>query len=112
MKPTRQVDESLFGVRATAQGILFVQPISCGTSVAIAGDFNRWSAEAGRMKRNDELGVYQICIPVPPGRHQYRLVVDGRWTADPYNPNQTTNPFGELNSVISVLADTPALQPA
>ena len=43
-----------------------------------------------------------LCIPVPPGRHCYRLVVDGRWCADSFNPGIEINPFGEHNSVVNV----------
>lgn len=95
---------SLFGARQTRSGTLFVQPLSLGDRVAIAGDFNGWAAIP--MKRNDQLGVYELCLPVPPGRRRYRLVVDDRWITDPFNEVSEPNPFGELNSVIEV-APTP-----
>jgi len=104
MKPQRSVDPDrrLLGVRVTPQGVLFVQPISLGRRVSIAGSFNNWSETSHVMRLNDELGVLELCIPIEPGNHQYRLVVDGHWTADTHNPDAEMNPFGELNSVISV----------
>jgi 1,4-alpha-glucan branching enzyme len=97
---------SLYGVRHTRSGTLFVQPLSLGDRIAIAGDFTGWATCP--MKRNDQLGVYELCLPVPPGRRQYRLVVDGRWITDPFNEIAEPNPFGELNSIIDV--DAPAAQ--
>lgn len=92
----------LYGVRNTRSGTLFVQPLSAGISLAIAGDFSGWTATP--MKRNEQLGVFELCLPLGPGRRRYRLVVDGRWSTDPYNDLSEPNPFGELNSIIEVPA--------
>ncbi len=92
----------LYGVRATSQGVLFVQPLSLGTTVAIAGSFNGWSPTATPMRRNQDAGTFETCLPLPPGEHQYRLVVDGVWQADPYNTAVQHNPFGEPNNLCSV----------
>jgi chromosome partitioning protein len=92
----------LLGARATRSGVLFVQPLGLGQRIAIAGDFNHWSETATVMNRNTNLGVHELCIPLPPGSHRYRLVIDGRWGTDPFNPITEPNPFGELNSVLWV----------
>ena len=73
------------------------------TKVGIAGDFNNWNPASTPMNKHQELGVWQACIDIPPGRYRYRLVVDGQWVKDPYNPATETNPFGELNSVLEVV---------
>jgi chromosome partitioning protein len=91
---------TLYGARTTRSGVLFVQPLSAGQSVAIAGDFNGWAACP--MRRNEQLGVYELCLPLPAGRRHYRLVVDGLWTVDPFNAISEPNPFGELNSIIDI----------
>jgi hypothetical protein len=57
------------------------------------------------MAPNDELGVWQACVQVPPGRYRYRWVVDGQWIQDQYNTYVESNPFGELNNVIEVDID-------
>ncbi len=92
----------LYGARQTEAGMLFVQPLDCANRVHIAGDFNNWSARDGAFKRNDALGVWELCVPLQPGRYRYRLVIDGRWTTDPHNTNVETNPFGELNNIVEV----------
>jgi chromosome partitioning protein len=92
----------VLGVRPTSRGMLFVQPLGEARSIAIAGEFNLWSADAHPMRRNDEAGVFERIIELPPGRHQYRLVIDGRWVADPHNPDRIHNTHGEPNSVVDV----------
>ena len=99
-------DRRILGVRITNQGVLFVQPASLGSTVAIAGSFNNWSTTTHVMHLNAELGVLELCVQIPAGTHQYRLVVDGHWTADPHNASAEVNPFGELNSVVTVQSNT------
>jgi chromosome partitioning protein len=92
----------IFGVTETSQGLLFVQPLSVGARVSVAGDFNGWSADSHVMTRNVGLGVWELCIKLPPGRHRYRIVMDGHWSADSYNDRSEPNPFGESNSIVEV----------
>jgi len=92
----------LFGIRETNQGILFVQPLASGQSVAVAGSFNNWSATSHVLRRNSTLGVWELCVRLPPGQIRYRLVIDGLWAADPYNDHCEPNPFGETDSVFTV----------
>ena len=92
----------LFGVRRTGEGLLFVQPIELGLDVRVAGDFNGWSPGSSPMRRNEAMGVHEVTVPVGQGQYRYRLVVDGRWLEDQFNPRREPNEFGELNSVIEV----------
>jgi chromosome partitioning protein len=92
----------LYGVRRTSRGMLFVQPGECGRAISIAGDFNGWSAHATPLRRNGELDVLEAVVPLPPGRYQYRLVIDGRWLPDSHNELRQINDYGELNSVVEV----------
>jgi chromosome partitioning protein len=94
--------EHLYGVRRTARGAVFVQPLSIGECIFVAGDFNGWSSTATPMRRNPALGVFEAVVDLAPGNHQYRLIVDGIWKADPYNGEQTINEHGEPNSVVTV----------
>ncbi|MDP7349166.1 MAG: glycogen-binding domain-containing protein, partial [Phycisphaeraceae bacterium] len=98
--------QTLYGVRVTRQGTLFVQPDADGVGkLSIAGDFNDWSHQATPMHRNDRLGIWEVCVPLAPGRYRYRLLVDGQWTSDPHNTYVETNPFGELNNIVEVGAE-------
>ncbi|MEX0775560.1 MAG: AAA family ATPase [Phycisphaeraceae bacterium] len=99
----------LYGVRQTSQGLLFVQPVGEAHTMAIAGEFNDWSAETHPMRLDERLGIWQTCLKINPGRYRYRLVVDGNWVHDPHNQTVETNPFGELNSIVEVGAHTEAI---
>lgn len=92
----------VFGVRVTAQGLLFVQPANGVRAMAVAGDFNLWNPALHPMRLDPQQGVWQACIPVAPGRYAYRLVMDGRWLHDPFNSYIQINPFGEFNSIVEV----------
>jgi chromosome partitioning protein len=106
--PRSTPERAVLGARSTNQGVLFVQPLGVGRQVAVAGDFNGWSTRANRLQADPSLGVHQGCVHLPPGRHRYRLVIDGRWSADPHNPVAEPNEFGEVNSVIVVTAPVAA----
>lgn len=96
---------ALYGVRMTNRGVLFVQPDGSETAaLAIAGDFNNWNPSQTPMTRDEKLGVWRACVVVPAGRYRYRLVRDGQWVQDPFNPTVESNPFGELNNLIEVTA--------
>jgi chromosome partitioning protein len=106
-KRSMRLDQKLskfHGVRITRQGVLFVQPDLAADQVQIAGDFNNWSPSATPMHRNGDLGVWETCVAIPPGRYRYRLVVDGRWVQDRYNDYVESNPFGELNNILEIEA--------
>lgn len=92
------------GVRVTRQGVLFLQAAGLGQSLAIAGDFNGWNPATAPMRLNRDAGVFECLVKLPPGRHAYRLVVDGRWINDPHNPVTELNPFNEPNSIVTVAA--------
>lgn len=93
----------VYGVRQTANGVLFVQPASLARkSLAVVGDFNYWCETANPLRFNEQAGVFEALIKLRPGLHEYCLVADGQWIADPHNPNQQLNSYGEPNSVIAV----------
>jgi len=73
------------------------------SEVYLAGDFNNWSAEAIRLrkKRGKGNGVFGTQIPLEPGKHEFKFVVDGQWICDPVAP-RVPNPFGTDNSVLMV----------
>jgi chromosome partitioning protein len=92
-----------FGVTVTSRGVLFTQPIERGRHVAVAGDFNNWSPTRHIMLPDVEAGVLEVLIHVPPGRHRYRLVVDGRWEHDGHNDRRVSGAQGETHSLVEVL---------
>jgi len=58
-------------------------------SVSVIGSFNDWSPNAHPMQE-DETGTWIISIELPPGKHQYQYMIDGRAAlADPYSRDVT-----------------------
>ena len=74
---------------------------STATTVAIAGDFNGWNPTASMMHPTGG-GRWSTSIPLPHGRHEYRMVVDGVWMPDPQAMTAVANPYGGSNSVVLV----------
>jgi 1,4-alpha-glucan branching enzyme len=68
-------------------------------TVSVAGDFSDW--QPVRMRKQKQ-GQYVAILPVGPGTHEYKFVVDDRWVADPENDTCAVNPFGTVNSVAIV----------
>lgn len=89
----------LWGCRGVVGGLLFVQPCAGVRSVGVAGSFNGWNPSEGEMTRRPELGIFERRIDIPPGRYEYRLVIDGVWQCDPYNPARLTNGLGGENNL-------------
>ena len=95
--------ELIYGPRAVEDGVIFVLRADGANRVQLAGDFNDWNPDRTPLQRIDR-GVFQIKVPLRPGRYQYRYVVDGHWRNDPSNHTVEMNPYGELNNVIDVSA--------
>ncbi len=71
------------------------------TKVCLSGEFNAWSTTATPMTQQSE-GFWKASLTLPPGRYQYKFVVDGQWMPDPKARESVFNEHGSLNSVIEV----------
>ncbi len=97
-----------YGVRGLSEGeggggaAEFILPATIGKRVSVAGEFNGWSSERTPLFLSATGETWEGIVEMPGGANQYRLVVDGAWIADPYNPNVAPNPFGGTNSVVMV----------
>ena len=69
--------------------------------VIVAGDFNRWNIKIHSMKK-DKKGVWQKIVMVPPGRYEYKFLVDGQWQNDPGNDQACYNCFGTHNNILVI----------
>jgi hypothetical protein len=71
-------------------------------SVKLAADFTDWEKSPLDMTKS-EGGVWHAVIPLPPGDHSYRFIVDGQWCDDPHPAFCVSNPFGTTNAVVTVI---------
>ena len=72
------------------------------SEVCLSGSFNNWDHEAKKQKDTTGDGDYSITIFLPPGRHEYKFVINGEWQVDPECPDWVVNKYGTLNNVIDV----------
>ncbi len=77
-------------------------------AVCVAGAFNDWVPTATPLTRGAD-GTWAVRLDLPPGRHEYKFVVDGRWCCAPGCeepsggcPKCVPNPFGSMNRVVEV----------
>ena len=76
--------------------------------VHLAGTFNGWDTAATPLTRQAD-GTWATTLDLPPGRYEYKFVVDGEWCCEPDcdGPHQgcpkcVPNPFGSMNRVVEV----------
>ena len=86
---------------ARAKQHTFTVHISGARSVAMTGSFCQWCPD-GRLMRHDGNGTWSAKIMLPPGRYEYRLLVDGEWRDDPGCSERVPNGLGEENCVFHV----------
>lgn len=97
----------------TAQGVVFRFDARSAKVVQLAGNWpeNNWLAGqaqtgsflVGEMKDSDGDGIWERLERLPPGRYQYKFVIDRvNWKEDPNNPNRTDDGYGGFNSLLDV----------
>ena len=107
-EPGRQLPE--FAPAATASvaksdtvqlvRFVFVEPRA--SKVEVVGDFNAWARGATELQRTGAPGVWEVSVPLSPGRHEYAFIINGsRWVADPLAV-KSSDDFGTESSVIRV----------
>ena len=69
--------------------------------VSLAGDFNAWSPDDCPLEKSPR-GMWERVLALPPGRYEYKFVVDGLWQNDPDCTVYAPNPFGGENCVLIV----------
>ncbi|MFH1231191.1 MAG: isoamylase early set domain-containing protein [Planctomycetota bacterium] len=84
-------------------GYRFVLKSSKANSVVVAGTFNDWSINCHFLKKVDENGTWIIILPLPPGRYQYMLIINGnQWLTPPEAEEYVKDGFGLINGVITI----------
>ena len=100
-KPAAINKADFYGAHQLADEVMFVAFYPQASTVQVAGDFNNWQPEKTPMQKTGD-DTWQVKLPLAKGVYRYRLVVDGHWQQDPHNKAAEPNPYGELNSVLTV----------
>jgi hypothetical protein len=67
--------------------------------VSLVGDFNQWDAGVTPLEPVGDGQTWAVELALPPGRHVYAFVVDGKIVPDPAAPRAADDDFGVPNSV-------------
>lgn len=78
----------------------FLKDFKTAKDVYLSGTFNEWSTLKTRMIKNDSGWV--AILPLQPGKHQYKFIIDGRWMEDQQNDMREPDGQGGVNSVYFV----------
>ncbi len=70
-------------------------------SVQLVGDFTHWQEKPISLKK-DAVGIWRTTVPLAPGMHHYRFLVDGEWRDDPECELRVPNPFGSQDMLRKV----------
>ena len=71
--------------------------------VAVAGDFNRWDANATPLTRDEGSRGWSVTLALRDGEHRYAFVVDGtRWVPDPHAERSAQGEAGRICSLLNV----------
>lgn len=68
--------------------------------VYLSGSFNQWSTLQDAMLKHDRGWI--LTLPLMPGKHTYKFIVDGRWLHDPENSLKEDDGQGGFNSIVFV----------
>ncbi len=70
-------------------------------SVLLAGDFTHWQASPVPLRKGPD-GTWSASLPLAPGTHTYKFIVDGEWRDDPECTIHVSNPYGGEDMVRKV----------
>lgn len=101
--PIGDIGTDDIGTRIVEGGVRFSLYEPDAKKVHVVGDFNNWSTIADPLYDHEGNGLWSIVIPLPPGRYEYKFLLDGeKWVPDPSNPQRVNDGFGGVNSVLVV----------
>eukprot|EP00198_Chlamydomonas_reinhardtii_P013855 XP_001703192.1 predicted protein [Chlamydomonas reinhardtii] len=81
-----------------------------GRQVHLCGSFTRWVETVPMAPVDGSPGLFAVVVHLPPGYHQYKFIVDGRWRHDetaPFMPD----PLGNVNNWLFVRRIDPSPTP-
>ncbi len=84
--------------------VVFILEAPEAQRVHVTGTFCDWQTNFCALKRGRE-GIWRASLALPPGRYEYRFLVDGEWRDDPTCTERVPNPFGTENCVLHVLRE-------
>ena len=87
--------------KTKSQRMTFSLEAPSAREVSLGGDFNHWNPGAIPMNKNEK-GIWKKAVVLPPGRYEYKFLIDGHWQNDPKNDQTCPNCFGTHNNVLNI----------
>lgn len=87
--------------KLNSRKLIFEYYAPSAQKVQVAGTFNHWNQEGHLLKR-ERNGKWRLQLELPPGRYEYRYLVDGVWENDQRPVECIPNAFGSWNCVVTV----------
>ena len=94
------LDLSVIEVHDRGKVIFRLNGFQSAGEVILTGNFNGWDERAIKMKRDTD--GWHLRADLPPGRYEYKFIIDGKWSHDPEAKENVYNEHGTLNSVLKV----------
>ncbi len=88
-------------IHGASHAIVFKFNHPSAREVLLVAEFTEWEKNPVALTQDDK-GAWQITMPLPPGKHRYRYLVDGEWHDDPHAVAWLPNPFGTWDCVVEV----------
>ena len=98
--PERGPEGVVFRYRAPSARVVQVSG-SWDTNYFLRGRDGSSDTRVGLLQDPDHDGVWELLLPLAPGRYEYLFLVDGRfWELDPANPERAPDGRGSLVSLL------------
>ncbi|MCJ7772955.1 MAG: isoamylase early set domain-containing protein, partial [Desulfobacterales bacterium] len=81
---SKQKSKVISEMKIKRQRVNFSLEATEAKEVILMGDFNNWNPKKHLMK-SDENGLWNQSVMIPPGRYEYKFLIDGNWIEDPQN---------------------------
>jgi hypothetical protein len=102
LKDVYKLDLSVLKYTDQGNTTFFLKGFSEAKEVVLAGSFNGWDEHTTLMQKTKD--GWELKADLPPGRYEYKFIVDGKWMHDPANQENVQNEHGTLNSVLTISA--------
>ena len=105
--PESSLDTGVEAAAAIGQGwlqrVVLKWPYWVGKRIEVTGDLvGGWNCRVP-MVWSERQGIWRTQLwGIPPGVHQYKFIVDGRWCADLARPSMVDE-YGNVNNIVSVV---------
>jgi hypothetical protein len=100
LKDVYKLDLSVLNCTDQGNTRFYLPGFQQAKEVILAGSFNGWDEHTTLMQKT--MDGWELKADLPPGRYEYKFIVDGQWMHDPLNRENVRNEHGTLNSVLNI----------